>query len=439
MESLTDSILSKTEAGSFAEIAAILDTGNIRSSLAVATQLTNSSCKPHPTTGILFALSNYLSDALVTAARADPKDDEQFISNFEQFVRSADFIRQVLKVSPSAPTTFPRLRKVLFVYVEKMIALGSYRRCIATLRQCMEKFAPSPDHLSLAHAPLLEVALRFNIPNAADVVLSKPVLEVDTMSTGVELADYITYFYYSSMVHIACCRWGEALNCALTAISISGVGNSSIMLAAAKVYLLLGVITSGKKLSVPNSILEKFLGSLAPEYGEYAAACEACDFNKMTKLRLSGRTRFTDDGLLGLVAQTHGFVQRHAIKGLTRVYVTLTVADIASEVHLSEIETMHVLCTMIEKGEVHGTLEGAVVKFYDAPSASTASIEDAVSSVQRALSRLQEADRVASLTPQYLADKLRQLPNYRQMVEEYEAKQKSAKGMLGRLTDFVTK
>jgi hypothetical protein len=438
MDHLCSLIVQLTEKGAFDEVVQIFESGTSRNHtpLALASLLNRSDSKPHPTTGVLFAMSSFLIEQPVST---DPRDVELFITNFEQFVRSADYTRQILGVASGASTTFARLRKLINTYVETTVALGFYRRCIATLRLCAEKFSPSPAYLTLAHAPLVEVALRFNIPGAAVGLMSRPVLEIDPKKTGVELPDYMAYFYYSAMVHVAFCQWPEALKCAHVAIAIPGVGNSCIILAAAKLYLLLGVIVTGKKLSLSNTMLEKYLGALAPEYSEFVATCEAHDFDKMAKLELSGRARFSEDGLVGLVRQTRGFVLRQAIKGLTKVYVTLSIADVSGEAKLDEAQTKHVLCTMIEEGEVHGTLDGDVVTFYDAPPANAAVIEDAITDAQQSLKRLEEADRVVSLNHFFLAEKLRSLPNYRQLVEEYEAKQKTAKGMLSRLADLVTK
>ena len=439
MDALEGTILAYTRRDAFDDLAELLDkqqdliAANLVALFQLANRLNHADVKVHPTTGIVCVLATRL---LVQPTISDTREAELFLKNFELLVKDGDYTQQLA----GREQMLIRFNRILAAYVQSTTAVGSYRRCLFTLRQVIDKFAPSHEHLTAAHVHLLEVALRFNIPIAANPIISRAVLEVDPLQTGVRLREYCLYFYYSSMIHLAYRRWAEALECATIAISVPGVGNSGVMIAAARLYLLLGVIHTGKLLPIGGSMLDKYVRVISPVYAEYAAACEAQNFQLMSQLETLHAQEFALDGLAGLVQQIRGFVLRQAVKALTKVYVTLSIDDIAHEVGLDEANARHLLLTMIEEGEVVATVDRSnTVKFFDQPSVTAVEVEGAISTAQRSLKRLEEADRRVSLATPYLAEKLRSMPNFIQLMEDYETKQKNAKGVLGRLTELVTK
>jgi len=145
---------------------------------------------------------------------------------------------------------------------------------------------------------------------------------------------------------------------------------SHVMLEAYKKYQLVGLLVHGDKpkafkenLALPkytSPIVNKLLKPLCSAYTEVVTAYQGNNASELRGVVTKYQELFTGDSNMGLVQQVVASQTRTNIRRLTRTFITLSLADLASRVGLAtpqEVER-EIVC-MIEAGSIHATISQA--------------------------------------------------------------------------------
>ncbi|GBP87327.1 COP9 signalosome complex subunit 3 [Eumeta japonica] len=179
---------------------------------------------------------------------------------------------------------------------------------------------------------------------------------------------------------------------------------SHIMLEAYKKYILVSLILHDKIIPLPkytSQVVNRFVKPLCGPYHELAVSQRAA---------AKYRDTFVRDKNLGLVNQVLSSTYKKNIQKLTKTFLTLSLSDVASRVHLSgpaEAETY--ILNMIDDGEIFAKInqKDGMVVFMDSPEKYAS--QEALSNLERQMAEctrlhqcIQEMDEQIQVNPQYM-------------------------------------
>jgi len=148
---------------------------------------------------------------------------------------------------------------------------------------------------------------------------------------------------------------------------------SAIMVEAYKKYVLVSLIHRGEVGQLPrytNSQLVRLFKQICPAYEELATSFSTRSLHDLHKVGENNAESFLKDGNMGLVKQAIQALSKQNIQRLTKTYLTLSSANIADQVHLSNPnETERRVFKMIQDGEVFAKInqKDGMVEFYENP------------------------------------------------------------------------
>lgn len=121
-------------------------------------------------------------------------------------------------------------------------------------------------------------------------------------------------------------------------ITTPALAMSHIMLEAYKKYILVSIIELGKAQSVPkcaSQVIGRFMKPLSHAYHDLSTAYATGSSDELRNVALKHQDQFERDKNFGLVKQVASSLYRKNIKRLTKTFLTLSLADVASRVQLS--------------------------------------------------------------------------------------------------------
>ncbi|KAJ6015057.1 hypothetical protein N7540_009648 [Penicillium herquei] len=176
--------------------------------------------------------------------------------------------------------------------------------------------------------------------------------------------DYLQYFLYGGMIHMALKKWDEALNYLGTAISTPTKGSiSMIAVEAYKKFILVGLLDKGKLCSLPNPTstqVVKTLQSLVKPYLDLANAFEQGDRIRLESEVDAAQDIWSADKNTGLVFQVVDAFSKHSLVKIKKVVASLKVVELTApgspfQGNLSEI-TESQIASLIMAGDLDATL-----------------------------------------------------------------------------------
>lgn len=246
---------------------------------------------------------------------------------------------------------------------------------IPILIQAIAKVQPSESKLTAIHADLCLLCLSAKMFKPA-----LPYLEVDVTSIAItddsaqDSKYFLLYYYYGGMIYAALKNYERALYFFEVAISTNAMAMSHIMLESYKKFILISLIVHGKVLSVPKYSSQaptRYIKSLSMAYQDLATVYKTGNCEEVRNTVAKFREVFVRDTNMGLVKQVTATMVRKNIQKLTRTFLTLSLADVASRVILpgGAAEAEEYILSMIKSGEIFATInqrDGMVV-FKDDP------------------------------------------------------------------------
>ncbi|GAB0491686.1 hypothetical protein MMPV_002941 [Pyropia vietnamensis] len=239
-------------------------------------------------------------------------------------------------------------------------------RLVRALTAAAAAAAPTPDHLTPIHADLLGVALAAGAPDAVrELALARP-SHMNAAATALAATDVQLYYYYCGCVAAAVGRLDAAAAALTLCLTVPADVPTDVALAAHKKRILLGLLASGVAPPLPAaaSATGPMLSVAAEAYEKVAAAfvaAVAVDTPDALADIVAPHARiFAADGNAGLVAALSPALLRRRVMRLTRTYLTLPLADVASMVGLPDAAAAEALLrSMVADGEVAAVIDGA--------------------------------------------------------------------------------
>jgi len=237
------------------------------------------------------------------------------------------------------------------------------------LRAALEKLAETPETLTPVHTEFLRVCLKVKAYHLAARLLDQPIFDITSSSTGnssspaqVTPQSFLSYFYYGALVRIGTREYLKAIQLLLVVLTCPASCLSAIQADAYKKYVLLCLKVHGEVKQLPiytSHILVRY--SKSPSYAlEIAEAFRAADVPAMQRILEERQPAIEADQNMGLAKQVVASMRRHKISTLTKTYLTLSLAEIATEAGLPEsdpAEAEAILFDMISEGEIKARID----------------------------------------------------------------------------------
>jgi len=228
-------------------------------------------------------------------------------------------------------------------------------------------------HITPQHSMFVQSCILAKNYKAAKPVLDKFVFDIDPEITGVESVHTRLYFYYGGVAYIGLKEFAKALEFFEIVISAPAFVASAIMAEAYKKYVLVSLIHRGELAQLPrytNQQIVRLFKQIAAPYEDFATSFSTRSVIDLHKVGENNAEIFMKDGNMGLIKQAIQSLTRQNIKRLTKTYITLSNANIAEQVNLSNgNETERRVFKMIQDGQVYATInqKDGMVEFHESP------------------------------------------------------------------------
>ena len=250
----------------------------------------------------------------------------------------------------------------------KLIQLNRPKRGLLVIRQGiknLQTFAShgtfKPNTLTTVHSDLLQLCLASKNFNPALDLISKEILDVlKPQSSHFDSRYLISYFYYSGCIYGAMKQYESSLFYLEQALTVPASVLSQIMIESYKKFILISLISKGKLPTLPKYTSRIVINQIKPIcliYHELASAFTSFDLDKLNALVQKYRDIFEQDKNFGLVKQLQQSFYKKNIQKLTKTFITLSLADMATKVKLpSAKEAELYMLNMIRDGEIFATI-----------------------------------------------------------------------------------
>jgi len=258
-----------------------------------------------------------------------------------------------------------KVRDVVEEFVRIHIEQRRHIAAIQPLQHAISVLSSSPEQLTGIHAQLLKVCLLSKNYHLAMPLLDRDYFEVDARS--VRTSDFMTFYYYGGLVCLGLKRFGRACHHFRMVFEIPATVPSMIMVEAYKKYILASLLLRGEPAVLPTTMDSSVRRQLKTSVSVYTQLEQAFrDTPKLQELAQQHEAQYREERNEGLVKQVLRASTEQQILTLTKCYVTLSLADIASATSLaSSQEAEEHLLRMIERGQIHAviSLQDGMVHF----------------------------------------------------------------------------
>ena len=215
--------------------------------------------------------------------------------------------------------------------------------------------------LTSVHADLLQLSLIAQNFTLATQLLANDTLDLWRPTTGYFDAKHLlAYFYYAGCIQAVLKSFDASLFYLEQVLTTPAQVISQIMIDAYKKFLLISLISNGRVPQLPKYTSRLILNQIKPIsgiYHELAAAFVAYDHEKLMSVSHKYQDTFQKDGNVGLVKQLHQSFYKKNIQKLTKTFVTLSLADMATKVKLASARHAETLIVnMIRDGEIFASI-----------------------------------------------------------------------------------
>lgn len=245
---------------------------------------------------------------------------------------------------------------------------------IQILVQAIDKIRFFDTQLTSIHADLCQLCLCAKVFNPALKFLNVDVTAIATTEDSNHDAKYfLLYYYYGGMIYTAVKNYDRALYFFEVAVSTPALAMSHIMLESYKKYILVSLILHGKVMPIPkysSQVITRFMKPLSHAYHELGTAFGTTSIEDVRNVIHKYREVYTRETNMGLVKQVASSLYKKNIQRLTKTFLTLSLADVASRVQLSgPAEAEKYILNMIKSGEIFASInqKDGMVVFKDDP------------------------------------------------------------------------
>ncbi|XP_055628425.1 COP9 signalosome complex subunit 3 isoform X2 [Toxorhynchites rutilus septentrionalis] len=270
---------------------------------------------------------------------------------------------------------------------------------IQVLVLAVEKIRLRSTQLTPVHADLCQLCLCAKVFSPALRFLDVDITSIaNAEDSNYDTKYFLLYYYYGGMLYTAVRKYERALYFFETAISTPALAMSHIMLESYKKYILVSLILHGKVVPIPkysSQVIARFMKPLSHAYHDLSSAYHSSNCDEVRNVANKYRETFIRDTNMGLVKQVVASLYKKNIQRLTKTFLTLSLADVASRVKLSgPVEAEKFILNMIKSGEIFASInqKDGMVVFKDNPEKYDS--PDMFHKVQREISRVMEMNNL---------------------------------------------
>lgn len=301
------------------------------------------------TLGIAFLLAAQT----LAAAPANYRTQFTYISNFLN-VSNADQVKKA-----SLPFT-----TVCKNYAAMAIEHGAQTmmQSLRPLRCAVEKLRPMPEILTPVHTEFLRVCLKAKAYHFALPLLEQPIYDIGVKSTWLTASEFLCYFYYGALIRIGVKDYVGSIQLLLVVLTCPASCLSAIQADAYKKYVLVSLKVNGEPPTLPmytSHIIQRYAKSNGYAV-EFAEAFKSGSLESLRRIAEEKSQQIDADRNTGLVKQCIASLPRHKVRMLTKTYLTLSLAEIASEAQLEDASPKQVedlVLDMIAHGEIDARID----------------------------------------------------------------------------------
>lgn len=296
----------------------------------------------------------YLATAMVTRvrdlrARHAVVSDAEFLQFMWEVARYVD-VKNYLQ-GYQAPLR--HWGKVFTEYVTRVLSMHNpgtpegvlaIKQCYVLVRNYYEKVTDGESSsLTPAHPLLVQVALALNHPELVLPLIETTIFGMDPHRSGVQLTEYLAYYYYAGAVFASLKKWPQAIAAWESCLSIPKMTvTHAYTFAAASRYLLAQLLWNGSYQKTKDPALSMFYHILQePSMQVYPALAKAfnqsnvVDFERIVK---ENETLLHTQETYGLVMQVRRAIIPAAVRSLGDVYCRIAVPEALKQLQCTETE-----------------------------------------------------------------------------------------------------
>lgn len=194
----------------------------------------------------------------------------------------------------------------------------------------------------------------------------------------------------------------------------SGHGSSALQMEAYKKWILLGLLSEGRRFPLPRTSDQQLVKSLRATSKAYEALAE--DFEKRDHRKFqaeaeTGMQVWQDDGNVRFVKEVADALFRYRVVDLQKTYAALPVSRVTSLLDLEASSVQQMLSNMIRAGQLRASITpssagDAVLRFHSAPSNMSTTGDDSLEAqtkrIEKLVASIKDADRRLRLTNEYV-------------------------------------
>lgn len=286
--------------------------------------------------GIMFMLM-----AKINSATA--QDTEQLLPRVSEFVAGCNG-EQVR----TAPEIFA---DVCHFLTRTLVSTGQAVKGIAVIMKAIDKMQLHPAQLSSVHADLCQLCLVAKCLKPAVRLLDREIIDISRENNHFDVKYFLLYYYYGGMIYAAVQNLDRALYFFEMALTTHSLAVSSIMLEAYKKYILISLIVHGKVQQLPKytpQVVNRFIRPMSQHYLDLAITYSSNSADELKAVIAKHSDAFARDKNEGLVNQVLQSLHKKNIQRLTKTFLTLSLADVASRVSLADAsEAEYRIVTMV--------------------------------------------------------------------------------------------
>lgn len=148
------------------------------------------------------------------------------------------------------------------------------------------------------------------------------------------------YYYYGGIIYLALRKYDRAFFFFKTAISTPGSVMSQIIVESYKKYTLVSLLLHGQVCPFSKHVtlfLNRSLGSLVTPYDKLADAYATNSIFKLNDVVEDNEQEYIRDANMGMVKQVVESLLKVNMQRLTKTFLTLPLADMATKVNVSSV------------------------------------------------------------------------------------------------------
>ncbi|CAE6371019.1 unnamed protein product [Rhizoctonia solani] len=310
---------------------------------------------------IIDPAQSTLAVLFILSARVLPESPApppfQHISNF-----CTNFNPEHARLAPERVTM---LAQGIYTIAERNQALPDV---IPLLMSLVRRYPPHVGYLTTIHPLLLAACVQTRHFTTVVPILAGGITEIDTQISDVQYTDNLQYHYLGGCIYGALKRFKEAEDFFETTVTAPATVASAIQLEAYKKLGLIQLILYGE-LRNPPRYVSSAVTRIYKTQTAYMNFAKTYGVVNPNEIPASDAETFTRDNNMGLVKQAIARIPYWAVHKLTKVYVSLSLAEIGQSIKISDLASVRALIqTMITTGEIHASISpSGIVKFEDAP------------------------------------------------------------------------